>query len=169
MVLSVSAGVAPNPFVAKAQAGNWDIQRKTDPITGGPASIALLRSSRTLNSALAFTPASLLELGCFKGQPAVGLVFAFDVGTTKDSEFGYRFDEKPGHQISPRFLSNHSTIVIEAKGDVSRFASELVVSNALYIQIRSLTEGQTSVEFNVAGAQAAIAAAFAGCPLKRPG
>jgi hypothetical protein len=138
--------------------------RKNGPIAGSPASTALLRSSKTMNSALAVTP-GYLQLGCFKGKRSVGLAFAFDVGNTKDSEFGYRFDAKPGRQIDPRFLSNHRTIVIEAKADVERFAAQLIVSNVLLVQIRSLTEGQTSAEFQVNGAQAAIDAAFAGCPL----
>jgi hypothetical protein len=74
-----------------------------------------LRSGKTMNSALAVTPAGYRQLGCFKGKPSVGFVYAFDVGNTKDSEFGYRFDAKPGRQIDPRFLSNHRTIVIEEK------------------------------------------------------
>ncbi|MGB6701682.1 hypothetical protein [Methyloceanibacter sp.] len=118
-----------------------------------------------MNSALAVTPAGYRQLGCFKGKPSVGFVYAFDVGNTKDSEFGYRFDAKPGRQIDPRFLSNHRTIVIEEKADVERFAAELTASNVLLVQIRSLTEGQTRAEFQVGGAQAAIDAAFAGCPL----
>jgi hypothetical protein len=145
--------------------GDWRITEKTDAITGLPASTALLRSSKTMNSALAFTPASYLQLGCFKGKPSVGFAFEFDVGSTKDSEFGYRFDAKPGRRIGPRFLSNHSTIVIEAKADVEQFAAELTASKTLFVQIRSLTEGQTSAQFQVDGAQSAIAAAFAGCPL----
>jgi len=95
------------------------------------ACAALLRSSKTMNSALAVTRAGYLELGCFKGKPSVGFAFAFDVGSTKDSEFGYRFDAKPGRQISPRFLSKHKTIVIEAKADVEQFAAELTASNVL--------------------------------------
>jgi hypothetical protein len=166
--LLLGACDARTPFIATAAAessGDWRITEKTDPITGSPASTALLRSSKTMNSALAVTPAGYLQLGCFKGKPSVGLVFAFDVGNTKDSEFGYRFDAKPGLQIDPRFLSNHRTIVIEAKADVERFAAQLIASNVLLVQIRSLTEGQTRAEFQVNGAQAAIDAAFAGCPL----
>jgi len=118
-----------------------------------------------MNSALAVTPAGYRQHGCFKGKPSVGFVYAFGVGNTKDSEFGYRFDAKPGRQIDPRFLSNHRTIVIEEKADVERFAAELTASNVLLVQVRSLTEGQTSAEFQVGVAQAAIDAAFAGCPL----
>jgi hypothetical protein len=156
--------LSPIAAAAAESSGDWRITEKTDPIAGSPASTALLRSSKTMNSALAVTP-GYLQLGCFKGKRSVGLAFAFDVGNTKDSEFGYRFDAKPGRQIDPRFLSNHRTIVIEAKADVERFAAQLIVSNVLLVQIRSLTEGQTSAEFQVNGAQAAIDAAFAGCPL----
>ncbi len=66
----------------------------------------------------------------------MGFAFAFDVGSAKDSEFGYRFDAKPGRQISPRFLSTRKIIVIEAKADVARFTAELTASNVLYVQIR---------------------------------
>jgi hypothetical protein len=160
-LLGACAGSSLLVAAASAESsGDWQITQKTDPITGLPASTALLRSSKTMNSALAVTPASYLQLGCFKAKPSVGLAFDFDVGSTKDSEFGYRFDAKPGRQISPRFLSNHKTIVIEEKADVERFAAELTASN-----VRSLTEGQTRAEFQVSGARAAIDAAFAGCPL----
>ena len=165
-LLSACAGLDSLFATAAAESsGDWRITEKTDAITGSPASTALLCSSKTMNSALAVTPAGYLQLGCFKGKPSVGLVFAFDVGNTKDFEFGYRFDAKPGRQIDPRFLSNHRTIVIEEKADVERFAAELTVSNVLLVQIRFLTEGQTRAEFQVGGAQAVIDAAFAGCPL----
>jgi len=152
VVLSALLGVCAgrDALIATAAAefsGDWRITEKTDPITGSPASTALLRSSKTMNSALAVTPAGYLQLGCFKGKPSVGLVFAFDVGNTKDSEFGYRFDAKPGRQISPRFLSNHKTIVIEAKADVEQFAAELTASNVLFVQIRSLTRGRQEPSF----------------------
>ena len=93
------------------------------------------------------TPAGYRQLGCFKGKPSVGFVYAFDVGNTKDSEFGYRFDAKPGRQIDPRFLSNHRTIVIEEKADVERFAAELTASNVLLVQIRSLTRDRQEPSF----------------------
>ena len=44
--------------------------------------------------------------------------------------------------------------------------TDLASSSLLYVRIRSLTAtGRTSAEFKVAGAPAAIAAAYAGCPL----
>ena len=38
-------------------------------------------------------------------------------------------------------------------------------ADGLYVRIRSLNTARTSAEFKVAGAPAAIAAAYAGCPL----
>ena len=167
VVLSLLLGMfaeqdSPNAAAAAESSGDWRITEKTDPITGSPASTALLRSSKTMNSALAggLPPAWLLQ-----GKAIGRARLCVRRRHAKDSEFGYRFDAKPGRQIDPRFLSNHRTIVIEAKADVERFAAQLIASNVLLVQIRSLTEGQTSAEFQVNGAQAAIDAAFAGCPL----
>ena len=84
-LLSACAGLDLLFATAAAESsGDWRITEKTDAITGSPASTALLCSSKTMNSALAVTPAGYLQLGCFKGKPSVGLVFAFDVGNTKD-------------------------------------------------------------------------------------
>ena len=96
-LLSACAGFDSLFATAAAESsGDWRITEKTDAITGSPASTALLCSSKTMNSALAVTPAGYLQLGCFKRKPSVGLVFAFDVGNTKNSEFGYRFDLNRG-------------------------------------------------------------------------
>ena len=48
---------------------------------------------------------------------------------------------------------------------MAQFISELTLANALLIRIRSFTGGRTTADFKVAGAPAAIAAAYAGCPL----
>jgi hypothetical protein len=41
----------------------------------------------------------------------------------------------------------------------------MATADVLYVRIRSLNSGRTSAEFHVAQAPAAIAAAYAGCPL----
>ena len=77
---------------------------------------------------------------------------------------GYRFDEKPGHEIEARFLHDFKTVVIEDKAEVAWFVGELATSSVLYVHIRSLNAGRSTAEFQLAGAPAAIEAAFAGCP-----
>ena len=108
----------------------------------------------------------MLQLMCFKDQPAVRLSFEFKIGSTRNAQLGYRFDEKPGHEIDARFLNDFKTVVIEDKAEVARFVSELATSSQLYVRIRSLNPGRSSAEFQVAGAPAAIEAGFAGCPAK---
>ncbi len=48
---------------------------------------------------------------------------------------------------------------------MAQFISELTPANALLIRIRSFTGGRTTADFKVAGAPAAIAAAYSGCSL----
>jgi hypothetical protein len=81
---------------------------------------------------------------------------------------GYSFDNRPGRQPAVRVVEDYKTIVIEDQDEVRRFASELATANTLYIRIRSLNALRTSAEFQVDGAPEAIAAAYAGCPLKPP-
>lgn len=168
--LLLSARAARDPLISAAGAtpsGNWWIERQTDRITGAPISSALLSSSRTAHSGLALTPAAQLQLACFKGQALVRFAFAFRAGATKNSVFGYRFDEKQGHEIKVRFLRGNKILVIQGKTEVAQFVDELAAASVLYIQIRSLTKGRTAAEFRVSGATAAINAAFAGCPPSR--
>ena len=57
-------------------------------------------------------------------------------------------------------------VLIDDPNEVMRFTGDMATSDGLYLRIRSLTAaGRTSAEFKVAGAPAAIAAAYAGCPL----
>jgi hypothetical protein len=160
-----------DPLVSSAQAtpaGNWRIERQLDRITGAPLASALL-ITRASNSAVAFPQPAMLQLMCFKSQPTVRLSFEFKVGSSKNSVLGYRFDEKPGREIDARFLADFKTVVIEDRAEVARFAAELATSNVLYVRIRSLNAGRSSAEFQLAGAQAAIEAGFAGCPVAPAG
>jgi hypothetical protein len=107
-----------------------------------------------------------LSLACFKGHAAVIVAFAFKVGSTRNAELGYRFDDTPGHTPRVRIVDDYKSVLIDDPNDVMQFANEMAASNGLYMRIRSLTAaGRTSAEFKVAGAPAAIAAAYAGCPL----
>jgi hypothetical protein len=101
-------------------------------------------------------------------KPVVKFGFDFKIGTNLNSILGYRFDEKPGHEIGGRFLQNSSAVVIEDPAEVSQFVGELGTSSVLYVRIRSLNAGRTTAEFKVDGAPAAIASVLAGCPIKPP-
>ena len=146
--------------------GNWRIERQIDRITGGPLSSAIVMTTQVANSSVAFPQPAMLQLTCFKRDPIVRFGFGFKVGSTRNSTLGYRFDEKPGHEIDARFLQEAKTVVIEDRAAVAQFVQELATSQSLYVRIRSLNAGRTSAEFRVDGAPAAIAAGLADCPVK---
>jgi hypothetical protein len=113
-----------------------------------------------------YTQSASLQLSCFMTQPVVKFNFESKIGTNLNSYLGYRFDERPGHEIGARFVKGASAVVIEDKAEVAQF--ELATSRVLYVRIRSLNAGRTAAEFKVEGAQAAIDAALAGCPVTAP-
>ena len=79
---------------------------------------------------------------------------------------GYRFDEKPGRDNIPgaRFLQQHQTVVIEERADVAQFVADMRGAKSLYVRVRSITEGRSTAEFKLEGSEAALDAAFVGCP-----
>jgi hypothetical protein len=162
---------ARDPYVSQAGAvpsGNWRIERQPDRVTGTAISSAFL-VTRTSSSAAALYPQTAsLQLSCFMDQPLIKFNFENKVGTNLNSFLGYRFDEKPGHEIGARFLADSATVVIEDKAEVAQFVSELATSNVLYVRTRSLNAARTTAEFKLDGAPAAIDAAFAGCPVTPP-
>jgi hypothetical protein len=173
-VLSIFAAVtlsacmtARDPIVTTAGAapvGNWRIERQLDRVTGAPITSAMLTTRASSNSAVAFPQPAMLSLSCFKDQPIVRLGFNFKVGSSRNSELGYRFDDRPGRESGARFLQDLRTIVIEDRDEVARFVAELATSKVLYVRIRSLNAGRSSAEFQLDGAPAAIEAGHAGCP-----
>jgi hypothetical protein len=167
--VALSACAGRDPLVSNASAvpsGDWRIERQVDRITGAPLSSAFVMTKNSSNSQVDFPQPAQLHLLCFKDQPIVRLVFEFKVGSNKNSVLGYRFDEKPGHEINDaRFLQDFKTVVIEEKADVAQFVSELATSEVLYVRIRSLNSGRSTAEFHLKGAPAAIEAGYAGCPL----
>ena len=94
----VSAGYA-------TPAGNWKVERQTDRITGRRVS-ALLTANTGSNSAEPFAQLATLQLLCFMEKPVVRIGFDFKVGSSRNSSLGYRFDEKPGHEIGARFVQD---------------------------------------------------------------
>jgi hypothetical protein len=112
---------------------------------------------------------SMLQLQCFKNDPIARVLFENKIGSTRNVEVGYRFDDKPGKDaVAVRFVDDYKSFVIDDPAEVAAFVPELARSHVLYFRIRSFTSGRTSVEFKLDGADAAIAAAYAGCPLKPP-
>jgi hypothetical protein len=145
--------------------GEWRIERQIDRVTGAPISSVLLMTSRVSNGNAVFAPPAQMQLACFKEHPVVVISFAFKIGSTRNAELGYRFDDKPGHEPRVRVVEDYKRVVIDDPNEVARFAGELATADGLYVRIRSLNTARTSAEFKVAGAPAAIAAAYAGCPL----
>jgi hypothetical protein len=162
----LSACATRDPIVVSndtTRAGNWQIETQTDRITGAPLESALLIAPSS-HSAEAFPKKATLQLACFNEKPLVRFAFEVKVATTRSNEFGYRFDDKPGHQIAAGFLGDDKVAVIERAADVAQFLDELADAKMLYVRIRSLGFGRTTAEFNVEGARAAIAATTAHCP-----
>ena len=146
-------------------AGEWRIERQIDRITGAPLSGSTVTTIRVSNAGIPFPPPARLQLACFKEHAAVVIAFAFKIGSTRNAEVSYRFDDKPGHQPRVRIVDDYKTVLIDDPNEMALFAGELAASNILYIRIRALNAPRTSAEFKAAGAPAAIAAAYAGCPL----
>jgi hypothetical protein len=167
--LLLLAACSHDPYVNVTNttpSGDWRIERQVDRITGAPISSALLMTNHVSNSNVVVAPPARLQLACFKERAAVVISFAFKIGSTRNAELGYRFDEKAGHQPRVRIVDDYKSVLIDDPNEVMRFTNEMAAANGLYVRIRSLTAaGRTSAEFKVAGAPAAIAAAYAGCPL----
>jgi hypothetical protein len=162
---------ARDPYVSQASAvreGNWRIERQPDRVTGAPISSAFLVTRASSSAGVLYTQPASLQLSCFMGQPVVKFSFENKIGSNLNSFLGYRFDEKPGHEIGARFLAGYTAAVIEDKAEVAQFVSELATSRSLYVRTRSLNAGRSTAEFDLDGAPAAIEAAFAGCPVTQP-
>lgn len=163
-------GCLRDPYVSTATyqtSGSWKIERTHDRIANAPVSSALTTTDAS-NSNVAFTRPAMMQLMCFIDKPVVNFRFQFKVGTDYNSFIGYRFDEKPGHEIGGKFIANANSVAIEDPADVSRFIADMADSKLLYIRIRSFNAGRTTAEFKVDGAPAAITAAYASCPVKVP-
>jgi hypothetical protein len=162
----VGACTARDPLVSSSAAtpsGAWRIERQIDRVTGAPLASAFVTSAGASNSAVDFPKPATMQISCFKDQPLIRFAFEFKVGSNKNSELGYRFDDKPGHEPTARFLQNDMIVVIEDKSAVAEFLKDLASSNSLYIRIRSLNAGRSSAEFRLDGAPAAIEQALGAC------
>jgi len=167
-VVTLAACAADSSYVSPARApiGKWTIENSLDRVTGAPLSNSILPTLRVSNGTIPFPPPAKLQLICFKQHPAVFISFDFSIGSTRNTEVGYRFDEKPGHEPRVRIVEDHKSLIIEDPAEVARFVDELATSDNLYVRIRALNAARTSAEFKVTGAPEAIKAAYAGCPLQ---
>ena len=149
--------------------GDWKIARGADRIADQTEGTALL-VTRSANGRIArerpgWPQLASLQLMCFDNGPVVRLHFNYHVGANNSATVAYRFDENPGRDAKARFLRDRQTMVIENKDDVARFADELRTSKTLFVRVNSLLVGQSTAEFQVAGAPAAIDQAYMACPL----
>ena len=160
---------ARDPYVSynnTISSGEWRIERQADRITGNAIASALLSTRNSSHSGVDYAQPAQMQLTCFEGKAVVRFAFEFKIGSDKNSALGYRFDDKPGRDnVESRILIGYTVIVIEDKTAVAQFIDELLSSNVLYLRIRSLNSGRTTAEFRVAGAAAAVQAAFAECPV----
>lgn len=161
-------GCARDVFVSnedETRSAGWYISNQIDRVTGAALPIAAVFGYGS-NSYVPFPKVSQFQLTCFDGRPLVRFSFAFRIGNDRESVFGYRFDEKPGHiNVESRVVKDRQIIVIEEPAALATFLGELPGSKKLYIRIRSLIAGRTSAEYELEGSEAAIRAAFTDCPM----
>ena len=166
--LPLAGCAARDAFVQTSYTGTasgWKLERQPDPITGAAVSSAVLMTGDSANANEPMPRAAMLQLTCFRDQPMVVFAFRFKIGTNPNSYLGYRFDEKPGRDINATFMQQHDKVVIEDPFEVAEFARTLAGASVLHVRIRSLNAGRTTATFQVAGAEQAIKAGFAACPL----
>lgn len=169
LVGGLLGGCARDPYVTsdgEFTSGDWRISQQKDRVTGAnlPSAALMAQASNTYND---FPKPSMMQMTCFDGKPLVRFSFEWKIGANANSTLGYRFDDKPGRDNVPgvRFLQDDRMVVIEETSDVVQFVNDLRGSRLLYLRIRSITQGRTSVEYKLDGSGAAVRAAFADCPL----
>jgi len=109
--------------VNAVSAGNWRIEQSKDRITDAAISSAVLMTRTVSHSTIAFPPPAQMQLGCFKGQPVVIFAFQFKVGSTRNAELGYRFDERPGHQPQAASLTTTSKSSLRSRLRLPRLST----------------------------------------------
>lgn len=166
------SGCTRDPFVTPAgetRSGDWWITHQLDRITGAELPGAFVYAEAS-NSNLEYPRVSSMQITCLEGKtPLVRFAFDFRIGTARNTALGYRFDALPGHEdVASRVLRNGRVVVIEDRGAVAQFVAELERSETVYVRVRSMDGGRTAVEYPLAGAGAAVRAAFARCDMPPP-
>jgi hypothetical protein len=169
MVAGLLCGCARDPYVSnedETRSGEWYIAHQYDRVTGAELPIAAVFGWGSNSYVKFFPKVSQFQLTCFDGRPLVRFSFAFKIGNDRESVFGYRFDDRPGHaNVESRIVKDKQIITIEDPAALATFLSELPGSSRLYVRIRSLIAGRTSAEYVLEGSEAAIKAAFDNCPM----
>ncbi|PZA09028.1 hypothetical protein DNX69_25390 [Rhodopseudomonas palustris] len=149
------------------RSGSWQIDQRPDLITGKPVAGAVTIAAQASNSTdpLRVAMASL-QLTCFENRPVAKINFSFRIGSDRNTSFGYRFNDKPGHDaVESRVLLGLRVIVIEDAAALQQFVADLHGANRLVVRIRSLNAGTSTAVFPVDGSDQAIEAAYRECPL----
>jgi hypothetical protein len=148
----------------KPDTGKWKFERRNDPVSRTQVTTAWLSIGK-YDFLSGRTFAGEVQLMCFKRQPVVRFAFNVKIGTDKTATIAYRFDENPGHDVRAKFFARPKMIIVDNKAEVVQFVTELATSKSLYLRVSTLTVGNIAAKFPVHGAQHAIEAAFAECPL----
>lgn len=168
IVAGLLGGCARDVYVSsegETRSAEWYISQQIDRITGAPLPSAAVFGYAS-NSYVETPKVSNFQLTCFDGRPLARFSFAFKIGNDRESVFGYRFDDKPGHvNVEARVIKDRQIFVIEEPAALATFLSELPGSRRLYIRLRSLIAGRTSAEYPLEGSEEALKAAFANCPM----
>ena len=161
-----TAACSGDPTLQRFKSGAWDIEGKIDRVSDKPRYAAsMLTRSRSTKSELFQLELAQLQLLCFDNAPVVYFRLQEKVGSNRNSRLSYRFDQNPGREVRVRVMHDLRTIMIEGQDDVVRFVDEMRASSNLIVQVFSLTEFMSTADFKVEGAETAIEAAYAGCPL----
>lgn len=163
MALGACSG---DPTLERFKSGAWDIEGKIDRVSDKPNYVAgMLTRARSSSTELFKLELANLQLLCFDDAPVVYFKFANKVGSNRYSRLSYRFDGNAGQSVNVRILPDSKTIVIDDRNDVARFVDEMRTASNLIVQVFSLTKFLSTADFKVEGAQKAIDAVYAGCPL----
>jgi len=98
-------------------------------VTGKPIGSAFIVTRTSSSADVLYTQSASLQLSCFMTQPVSNSISR--ARSAPNSYLGYRFDEKPGHEIGARLVKGASAVVIEDKAEVAQFVSELATSKVL--------------------------------------
>lgn len=169
-------GCALDPFVTilgetyTGYAGNWLIEDNIDPITGTSVPSARILTIRSSSASLdLFAKPATMQLTCSGTDPVIKFAYDFRIGSSLNSIFGYRFDERPGRDtINARFLLHAKSVVIEDRATVAQFIKDMEGATKLVVRTRSFNAGRSVTEFDVSASVLPVQKAFAGCPFVLP-
>lgn len=165
-------GCVRDPFVTgqdETRSRDWWIAHQFDRVSGAELPSAFVYAEAS-NSNVEYPRVSSLLLTCLeRKEPLIRFAFDFRIGTRSNTVLGYRFDDLPGHEgVAVRILRNNKVVVIEDREVIATFVAELEKAQTLYVRMRSIDGGRTTVEYPVSGAWTAIRAAFTNCDMPAP-